>query len=66
MKAEKYLLDYIVSHNIPIAQIENDIGINIENRVNEKQDLMASEFLTLCTYLGITPEEVSDQILKKR
>ena len=63
MKAEKYLLDYVVNHDISITQIEKDIGINIERRVREKKDLIASEFLTLCTYLGITPEEVSDQIL---
>lgn len=63
MKAEKYLLDYVVNHDISIAQIEKDIGINIEKRVNEEQDLIASEFLMLCTYLGITPEEVSDHIL---
>lgn len=63
MKAEKYLLDYIVSHHISLEQVENDTGINIEQRVKEKQDLIAGEFLNLCTYLGITPEEVGYRIL---
>lgn len=63
MKTEKYLLEYTIRHHISLEQIENDTGINIEQRVREKQDLIAGEFLALCSYLGITPEEVSDRIL---
>lgn len=63
MKAEKYLLDYIVSHHISLERIMNDTGIDIEKRVRLKQDLIAEEFLTLCTYLGIRPEDIGEQIL---
>lgn len=63
MKTEKYLLEHITSHHIPVEQVENDIGINIEQLVREERDLKADEFLTLCVYLGITPEEISDRII---
>lgn len=63
MKTEKYLLQHIVNNHISLEQIENDTGINIEQMVRRKKDLKAGEFLALCTYLGITPEEVGDQIL---
>lgn len=63
MKAEKYLYQHIVQHNISIEQIEFDTGIHIKDIVDNQKELMADEFITLCVYLGITPEEVSDQIL---
>ncbi len=63
MKAEKYLLEHISNHNISVEQIEKDTGINIENMVRQKKELSAGDFLELCLYLGITPEEVGDQIL---
>lgn len=63
MKTEKYLLQHIVNNHISLEQIENDTGINIEQMVRRKKDLRAGEFLALCTYLGITPEEIGDQIL---
>lgn len=63
MKAEKYLLEYVREHNMSSKGIEADTGINLEKIVLEEQELMADEFLRLCVYLNITPEEISDQIL---
>lgn len=63
MKAEKYLLEYVLEHNMSSKRIEADTGIDIEKIVLEEQELMADQFLNLCVYLNITPEEVSDQIL---
>lgn len=63
MKAEKYLLEYVREHNMSSRGIEVDTGINLERIVMEEQELMADEFLRLCAYLNITPEEISDQIL---
>lgn len=66
MKTEKYLLEHILNNHISLEQIETDTGINIEQMVRKKKDLKAGEFLALCTYLGITPEEVSDRVLQNR
>jgi len=63
MKAEKYLLQHVLEHQISSQKIEADTGINIEKVVSEKQELMADDFLRLCVYLDVTPEEISDQIL---
>lgn len=63
MKAEKYLLQYVLEHNISSEKIEADTGINIEKIVSENRELVSDDFATLCTYLNVTPEEVSDQII---
>lgn len=63
MKTEKYLLEHMNSHHIPVKQVENDVGINMEQLVREEKDLKADEFLSLCVYLGIEPEEISDHIM---
>lgn len=63
MKAEKYLLQHVLEHHISSQKVEADTGINIEKLVSEKKELVADEFLRLCIYLQVTPEEVGDQIL---
>lgn len=63
MKTEKYLLQHMLEHHISSQKMEADTGINIEKLVSEKQELMADDFLRLCVYLHVTPEEISDQIL---
>ncbi len=63
MKAENYLLQHIIQHDISIEKVEKDTGINIKHVVCEGKELIADDFIGLCIYLGITPEEVSDQIL---
>lgn len=63
MKAENYLYNYISECNISVEQVKNDIGIDIEKILSGKNELMVDEFLRLCIYLKITPEEVISQIL---
>lgn len=63
MKTEKYLLDHMMNNHISVKQVECDMGINMEQLVEENRDLKAGEFLALCAYLNIRPEEVRDQIL---
>lgn len=63
MKAEKYLLQHVLEHNISSEKMEADTGINIEKIVSENRELVADDFATLCAYLNVTPEEVSDQII---
>ena len=63
MKTEKYLLQHMLKHHLSLEKMEMDTGINIEKFVSEQRELKADEFLRLCVYLNITPEEVSDQII---
>lgn len=58
MKAEKYLLDYMTSRSISVEQVESDTGINMKGLSDGKKDLMADEFLQLCVYLGVRPEDI--------
>ena len=58
MKAEKYLLDYMMSRSITMEQVESDTGINMREFSDGKKDLMADEFLQLCVYLGVRPEDI--------
>lgn len=63
MKAEKYIIHYLREHNIAYDKIKQDIGIDMYKVENRNIDLLADDFLRLCLYLGLTPEEISDQIL---
>lgn len=62
MKAENYLLQYILDHNISLAKIEDDTGINLNGVVSKGKDLLADEFVILCVYLGISPDEVKNRV----
>lgn len=63
MKTEKYLLQHTLRHEVSLEKMEADTGINLEKLVLEQRELKTDEFLRLCVYLNITPEEVSDQII---
>lgn len=62
MKAEKYLLKYMKDHGISTSTVMDETGIFLGEHRDSINGLMADDFLRLCLYLGITPEEVSDQI----
>lgn len=63
MKAEKYLLEHIMRHDISMEKVEQDTGINVKKVLYEEKELQADDFFSLCVYLGVTPDEISDQIL---
>lgn len=63
MKAERYILQYIKDHNISSETIKKDIGLDLDKILKKDGNLLADDFLRLCVYLGITPEEIGDQIL---
>lgn len=63
MKAENYLLQYILQHNISLGKIEDDTGINLNSVVCKGKELLADDFLTLCVYLGISPDDIRNQVL---
>ncbi len=63
MKAEKYLLNYIINSNLSTEQVKSDIGIDIAEVVHNNDELMAEEFLKMCVYLGINPEDVMHAVI---
>lgn len=63
MKAENYLLQHILDHNISLVKIEDDIGVNLNGVVSKGKELSADEFMTLCVYLGISADEVKNKVL---
>lgn len=58
MKAEKFLLDYMLQSDIPVDRVKNDVGIDMEELVNSQRDLMADELIQLCIYLGVDLDDM--------
>jgi len=57
--AAKRLMAYIQENQISIKQTSLDVGISEEKlRGESEESLTAVEFLELCSYLGIRPEEL--------
>ena len=55
----KKLINYIQENQISIKQTSLDVGISEEKlRGESEESLTAVEFLDLCSYLGIRPEEL--------
>ena len=59
MGVSKDIVNYIKKNNISINQIENDINIPHEKLTDCNTVFSASEFLELCAYLNIKPEDKS-------
>lgn len=58
-QATRWLAKYIAQHHISIEEIEQKLHISREKlMVDTKQSLYATEFLELCNYLQIEPEDI--------
>ncbi len=52
------MIDYIKNNQIAVEQIERDLHISASKlRGDTKEKLMAAEFLELCRYLNVLPED---------
>lgn len=49
---------YIKNNQISVMQIVNDTGISKEKIENEELSFNATEFLEICSYLNIRPEDI--------
>lgn len=57
--ATLWLTEYLKNNRIPTGQVAEDTGILEEKLlIGTTKTLNATEFLTLCAYLNIKPEEV--------
>lgn len=62
MKAERYLLEYMKNANVTTEEMKNSIGIDMQVFEDGKKELMADEFIEVCIYLGVSPDEVLNSI----
>lgn len=54
----KEIAKYISEKQLSVEEIENDLGIPRTKLVKEtEEDLSADEFMRLCLYLGVRPEQ---------
>ena len=62
-KVTDYIISYISDHQISGEQIAKDTGVPIEKlRTGYTEPLLAEEFLELCLYLKLKPEDITRQI----
>ncbi len=61
MKAEKYLFEYMRQSNINLVDVQNDLGIDI-TKLERNEELLADEFVRLCVYFGISPDDVMNEM----
>ena len=62
-KVTDYMIAYIDRMQISTVKIEEELGI-LEDKLHQgyEEPLWAEEFLELCVWLGIRPEEVAAAI----
>lgn len=52
------IVHYIKSNQITVNQMAYDTGIPQEKLVDEEGTLNATEFLEICAYLNLRPEDI--------
>ena len=66
-KVTDYMIEYIDKRQILAEQIEEELGILADKlRLGYEEPLWAEEFLELCVWLGIRPEEVAAKICENK
>ncbi len=63
MYTEKYILKYIEECKISKDKIKEDTGIDFGRIEEMGLELTAGEFIVLCPYLKLSPEEVMNWVL---
>ena len=62
-RVTEYILQYMKEHHILSSTLSRETGISEEKLVSEyKEALLADEFLRLCVYLKLSPEEIAIKI----
>lgn len=57
MSVSEKVINYIKLNNISVSRIAKDTGIEEEKLLGDKLPFNATEFLELCFYLNVNPEE---------
>lgn len=62
-KAMEYLIDYMKRNHISVKMLADELGrTNKDGGETEPEPLLADEFLELCLWLHLRPEEVAAAI----
>jgi len=64
MKAEKYLLEYMIRSNTNLCDVQDELGIDVK-KLENNEELFADEFVRLCVYLGINPDDVMNEMFSR-
>lgn len=60
--ATAWVANYIKEQNFSIEQIVSELQIAEDKlRIGSGAELEAGEFLELCAYLGVTPEQIREE-----
>lgn len=60
--ATEWVANYIKEQSFSIEQIVSELQISEEKlRIGSEAELEAVEFLELCAYLGVTPEQIREE-----
>lgn len=66
MYVERYILNYVERCHLSRDKIREDIGIDLEKIDRNQLELTAEEFIKLCMYLQLSPEEITEWMLLNR
>lgn len=63
MKSSRYIRNYIADHDLNIQTISQDTQISTHKLTTDcQQPFNATEFLVLCIYLHLKPEQIFSEI----
>lgn len=54
----KIIAEYIKENKLSVSQISMDTGVPIDKLLNKSEPLNAAEFLEVCSYLNLRPEDM--------
>lgn len=60
MYAEKYILDYVEKYSVSKNKIKEETGIDLDAVEKHHLELAAGDFLSLCLYLKLSPEDIEE------
>lgn len=62
MYAEKYILDYVEKYSVSKNKIKEETGIDLDVVEKHHLELAAGDFLNLCLYLKLSPEDIKEDM----
>lgn len=54
----KKIAEYIEENELSVRKIADDTGVSEEKLLNKSRPLNATEFLEICSYLNLRPEDM--------
>ena len=62
-KVTDYIISYVLEHQIPCEALAKETGVPMDKLMPGYQEpLLADEFLKICVYLKLRPEDITKEI----